>query len=451
MDKNLDSDGQTKLLAVAAELLEGRLTLGDGARSRSASQEASIGRPPRPYGYTTKTHAMYPYRELWWGSGLQPLIAAYMVTKDEKYLKRWIAYMDDWAMNDTFIGELHPVINHDNSLYPVMGTLRMLALVANTLPFGSEAVSPQAFARIMKKLVLESPLTSAVYFRSNPNAWTPGAGQMLFAMLIDEFKVAPIYFREVRRRNIEDINVLQELPDGTESHQWPGYNFLLLVNAGALRLTEARDGLPPWAQPAWERELHDPLWQRELTEALQRRASYVLHWGTPSGEYPLVTHQEPPSEKKGKLREAYNRLPSMLDDPTNSKIHSTLYGDGSSGTPGYTSEWFPYGGYNIARAGWKYDDGYAAMFCSPQPGCGGVGSGCRTTSSAWRPTAWTSSLTTSCTPTSAQPRRLRSTASASSSISTCPRPPGRRATGATWWKVGARPAPGAGTPQSVST
>ena len=29
--------------------------------------------------------------------------------------------------NDTFIGELHPVINHDNSLYPVMGTLRMLA------------------------------------------------------------------------------------------------------------------------------------------------------------------------------------------------------------------------------------------------------------------------------------------------------------------------------------
>ena len=378
LDKNLDSDGQKKHIAAANELLQGRMILANGVQILIGEPGTVDWRAPRPpYGYTTKMHAMYPYRELWWCTGFQPLFAAYMVTKDERYLKRWIAYMDDWALSPTFLGEVHPILNHDDSLYPVVNTLRMLAGIANTLPFDSDTVPPQAFARIMKKLVLESPLTRAVYFRSNSNAWTPGAGQMLFAMLIDEFKAAPVYFREARRRNIEDINVLQSLRDGTESHQWPGYNFLLLVNAGALRLMDARDNLPTWAQPAWERELHNPTWQRELTESLENRASYVLHWGTPNGEYPLVTHQEPPSEKKMKLREAYNRVPSMLQDPTNAKLYSTLYGDGACGLPDYTAEWFPYGGYNIARVGWKTDDGYGAMFCSPRPGCGGVGSGCK--------------------------------------------------------------------------
>jgi hypothetical protein len=280
-------------------------------------------------------------------------------------------------MNANFLMELHPVLNHDNSCYPVVATVRMFAAIAAALPYESEAVPADAFARIMRKLVIESPLNDIVYMRSNPNAWTPGAGRMLFAMMIDEFKLAPLYFRETRRRNIEDINVTQQLPDGTEDHQWPGYNFLLLINAGALRLMDARQSLPPWAQPAWERELQTIGWQRELSEALLRRATYLLHWGTPNGEYPLVTHHEPPHEKKAKLREAYTRLQAMLNDPTNAKIYSTLYGDGAEGTPEYTSEWFPYGGYSIARTGWGRGQAYGAMFCSPQPGCGGVGSGCK--------------------------------------------------------------------------
>ena len=109
------------------------------------------------------------------------------------------------------------------------------------------------------------------------------AGGLLFADALSAFHLlvlsavfamsslyAPLYFRETRRRNIEDINVTQQLPDGTEDHQWPGYNFLLLINAGALRLMDARQSLPPWAQPAWERELQTIGWQRELSESLLR-------------------------------------------------------------------------------------------------------------------------------------------------------------------------------------
>jgi hypothetical protein len=378
IDPNLDAAAQKQQIAQADDLLNGQMTLGDGKKLALGEPGAvDWTAPGPPYGYTTPARRQDPYRELWWGTGFQPLLTAYVMTKDERYLKRWIAYMDDWAINADYLLELHPVLNHDNCAYPVVATLRMFAAIAASLPYQSEAVPPDAFARIMRKLVTESPLNDVVYMRSNPNAWTPGAGRMLLAMMIDEFKLAPLYFRETRRRNIEDINVTQQLPDGTEDHQWPGYNFLLLINAGALRLLDARQSLPPWAQPAWEREPQTIAWQRELSEALMRRATYLLHWGTPNGEYPLVTHQEPPHEKKAKLRESYSRFPAMLAEETNAKLYSTLYGDGAEGPPPYTSEWFPYGGYSIARTGWGREHGYGAMFCSPQPGCGGVGSGCK--------------------------------------------------------------------------
>src|SRR5258708_12177134 len=227
--------------------------------------------------------------------------------------------MDDWSLNWTCLGGLHPVISNDNCLYPVVPTLRMFGGIAAALSIDSDLVPPDVFARIMKKLVLESPLNSIVYFRSNPNAWTPGAGMMLFTMMIDEFKVAPLYFRETRRRNIEDINAIQLLRDGTDPHQWPGYNPLVLTNTGALRLIHARESAPNWAQPAWERELHTSTWQTELTELLALRATYVLHWVTPSGEYPLVTHSEPPSEQ-GHIPNAVEPLPPPPTHHTTKQI-----------------------------------------------------------------------------------------------------------------------------------
>ena len=265
LNKDLDSDGQKTQVAIADDLMKGLMAIGN--RKVNIGEPGTVDwlAPSPPYGYLNGAHAREPYRELWWGTGFQPLFAAYLVTKDEAYLKRWIAYMEDWAMNAAFLEEMHPVVNHDNSLYPVVTTIRMIASIAQTLPYDSDSVSPPALARIMRKLVLESPLNHIVYMRSNPNAWTPGAGLMLFAMLIDEFQVAPLYFRETRRRNIEDINAIQLLRDGTDPHQWPGYNPLVLINTGVLRLMNARENLPPWAQPAWERELHTPAWQRELT------------------------------------------------------------------------------------------------------------------------------------------------------------------------------------------
>ena len=374
--KDLDGEGLLKQVEAADALLKGDMKLGGKAVHIGEPGAVDWEAPGPPYGYAVPGGSQQPYMDLISGSGFWPLFAAFWATKKDEYLKRWADYMDDWALNARYLHELHPIFNHDNGRYQDVTTIRIFAGAALALPVGSDVVPPQAFARIMRKLATESVLNDIVYYRSAQMGWVPGAGRMLFPMLIDEFKVAPLYFRETRRRNIEDLNTVQTMRDGTEPHEWPGYNWLGLINMGVLRLMDARENLPPWAQPAWEKDLHTPEWQKEFIENLLPRARYQLHWVTPAGEYPLVTHHEPPS-LKGKMREAIRFMPEALNDPTTARIYSTLYGEGLAGQPEYTSEWFPYAGYNIARTGWGAGEGYGALFCSPHPSIGSVGGNCK--------------------------------------------------------------------------
>ena len=373
LDKGLDGEGLLKQVEGADGLMKGDMKLGGKVVHIGEPGSVDWGAPGPPYGYLMPGGSQQPYMDLIQGTGFWPLFAAFWATKKEEYLKRWIDYMDDWAMNARYLHELHPIFNHDNGRYPDVSTIRIFAGAALALSVNSDAVPPQAFARIMKKLATESVLNDIVYYRSAQMGWVPGAGRMLFPMLIDEFKVAPLYFRETRRRNIEDFNSVQTMRDGTEPHQWPGYNWLGLINMGVLRLMDARENLPPWAQPIWEKDLHAPEWREELIENLTLRASYQLHWVTPAGEYPLSTHHQPPSER-GKMREGIRMMPEALNNTANSKLYSTLYGEGYAGKPDWNSEWFPYGGYSIARTGWGIGEGYGSMFCSPHPGLGSAGS-----------------------------------------------------------------------------
>ncbi|MGD0090392.1 MAG: chitobiase/beta-hexosaminidase C-terminal domain-containing protein [Planctomycetota bacterium] len=376
LDKGLDGEGLLKQVESADALLKGDMKIGNKLVHIGEPGAVDWDAPGPPYGYTVPGGAMQPYMELNNGGGFWPLFAAFWATKKEEYLKRWVDYLDDWALNARYFHELHPIFNHDNGRYQDVTTIRIFAGAALALPVGSEAVPPQAFARIMKKLATESVLNDIVYYRSAQMGWVPGAGRLLFPMLIDEFKVAPLYFREARRRNLEDLNTVQTMRDGTEPHLWPGYNWLGLINMGVLRLMDARENLPPWAQPVWEKDLHTPEWRKEFIGNLLPRAKYQIQWVTPAGEYPLVTHHEPPT-LKGKMREGLRMMPEMLNDPAVEKVYSTLYGDGLAGQPDWTSEWFPYAGYNIARTGWGAEEGYGAMFCTPHPGIGSVGATCK--------------------------------------------------------------------------
>jgi hypothetical protein len=72
-------------------------------------------------------------------------------TKKDEYLRRWVDYLDDGALNARCLHELHPILNHDNGRCQDISTIRIFAGAALALPVNSDVVSPQAFARIMRK------------------------------------------------------------------------------------------------------------------------------------------------------------------------------------------------------------------------------------------------------------------------------------------------------------
>ena len=366
MPKDLDHNARKVPMEMAAELLKGVMRI-DGNKitiGEPGSVDWTVPRPP--YGWAAKPRNNRPYRELYLGTGFRPLWMAYMWTKNPAYLQRWLDYMEDWSLNCTYLGNLNPCVSADDNLYPVVETIRMFGGIAQSLPEESALVKPQTFARIMRKLALESPLNYTVYVRSNCNAWTPGGNQMLLSILLDEFKVSQIYFRETLRRNIEDINAIQMLRDGTDPHQWFGYNAVVLANASVFRLMNARENAFMFEQPAWEKRLHDPAWQVEERELLETRCKWIMRWAAPNGDFPNITQFG--SSQKSKTLEAAGRLPTLMNDPTNRKLYEFFYGNGYGPAPDFTADAFPYGGFFIARAGWGQGQGYGSLFCSPQPG-----------------------------------------------------------------------------------
>jgi len=366
MPKDLDEYARKVQMEMADELLNGVMRIDGNKLTIGEPGSVDWTAPRPPYGWAAKPRNNRPYRELYLGTGFRPLWIAYMWTKNPAYLQRWLDYMEDWSLNCAYLGNLSPCVSADDNLYPVVETIRMFGGIAQSLPEASELVKPQTFARIMRKLALESPLNYAVYFRSNCNAWTPGGNQMLLSILLDEFKVSKIYFRETLRRNIEDINAIQMLRDGTDPHQWFGYNAVVLANASVFRLMNARENAFMFEQPAWEKRLHDPAWQVEERELLETRCKWIMRWAAPNGDFPNITQFG--SSQKSKTLEQAGRLPTLMNDPTNRRFYEFFYGNGYGPAPDFKADAFPYGGFFIARTGWGQGQGYGALFCSPQPG-----------------------------------------------------------------------------------
>lgn len=62
------------------------------------------------------------------------------------------------------------------------------------------------------------------------------------------------------------------------------------------------------------------------------------------------------------------RCPHVLKERNIARLVSTVFGNGAKGTPDFTSECFPYGGYYLLRKGWEHTDPHLLFFCSQAPG-----------------------------------------------------------------------------------
>ena len=310
------------------------------------------------------------------------LLKAYLITHDSKYLTKWCDFMDDWALNANYIDTVEPCFVPDGvSNTGTMGLhmlTRLLEGVAVATKPGEEGIPNRLLAQILMKRFNAFLAPKILYTRSNTHNWTPGADGMAMALFYDEFKVSPVLFRESRRRDIEDNAVTQNLRDGTENQEDPWYNGNYLTVAAAFPLIAARATLPADQELPWVQEVRDdPNWQKEIQDHLDEHLTYRIHLRVGSDEWPI------PFRGGDKRGAAINDgtgpvetiFPKAWNDPTNQAILAatmppihTKPGPG----PSYTSDWFPYAGFNTARDGWEKNSGYGALFCSPHPAAYGA-------------------------------------------------------------------------------
>lgn len=327
-----------------------------------------------------------PNASLLLGTAFTPLAQAFVATGDEKYLRAYVAFMDDWARNSA-VTATHPhpclVPMGVRGIHEMVGFVRTLGGLAAAIPEARQAelLPPETLARVLAKYWNEFALYQALYLRTNTHNWTPSSSYLLLALMFDEFKAAPQVFRLGRRRSIEDNAVTQNLRDGSENQQCPWYNDNYIGGVPQVfPLFEARGTLPAHEEQAWVREVKDdPDWGQEIREHMAERIGYQLRLRSPQGSWPIGVRG---SDKRAGYVGDFLVAPEAFADPENRRIRAALIDAsqpdnvrslrGDDGLrPTYHSEWFPYGGYNLVREGWERDSGYGAMFCSPQPGAYG--------------------------------------------------------------------------------
>lgn len=327
-----------------------------------------------------------PLPGLMTGSVFTPLAQAYVATGDEKYLKAYVDFLDDWARNSAVTAS-HPhpclVPTGFRGHIDLIGFVRTLGGLTAAIPETRqvELLPPVTLARVLAKYWNEMVLYQALYLRTNTHNWTPSSSYLLLALLFDEFKAAPEVFRLGRRRSVEDNAVTQNLRDGSENQQCPWYNENYIGGVPqAFALFEARGTLPAHEEQAWVREVkNDPDWCQEIREHMAARIGYQLRLRSPQGSWPIGVRGY---DKRPGYVGDFLVAPEAFADPENRRIHAaiadaaqpdnarSLRGDDGL-RPTYHSEWFPYGGYNLVREGWERDSGYGAMFCPPHPGAYG--------------------------------------------------------------------------------
>ena len=308
------------------------------------------------------------------GAGFGVLVNAYVLTHDRRYLDKWLAFAEDWAMNAEFPDTVHPCnvgdTPHNSAVSGARTLLVMLAAIAEITPSGEEIIPPRIFAKLVKRRLIDYQLFSLMYLRSNTHNWTPSTGLLLNSLCMDEFKAAPLFFREGLRREVEDNAVTQNLRDGSENQQDPWYNAGSYFNVYPIfQILDARREIASYNEPPWVLAWREDNFRRtELREHFRERANYLIHLRTPQNAWPVSFGGD--GKRQAGIPD-YSRSPEAFDDPVNGAILDAMIRPAEGNRPPYDSEWFPYGGYNIVRDGWEANSACGSLFCSPTPGAYG--------------------------------------------------------------------------------
>jgi len=297
------------------------------------------------------------------------LLEGYAASGEPRYLERWAAVLDDWALNAPGDMERSAAAIRQ---YPVLCSYRPVAL-ASTLtdvllaqPELAQRMPAPTLARVMLAVMEEYPASFARLARSGIYNWRciamPGA--VLTARIWPEFFAARWQLNEARR--LMELNWSHKiLRDGgnLEQGNW-GHEPNDQVHLGrAVRLLE-------FAPPSWM----DDAWRSEWRDNVRVNARYYLHLLKPDGYCykfsrvftadKLVRHGRFDDE------EMPIQVNLLLGEPEARRRLERVFSGGTE-PPRITSESLAYFGAAILRESWEPDAAFLYFQSSPHPNTGG--------------------------------------------------------------------------------
>lgn len=327
-----------------------------------------------------------PQIEYFCGSVFDVLWWKYVDTGEQKYLDRWLAYLDDYLLNQEDMSSLNldlGKVGEGESL----GFLFALLQISNRAK-GTGAISSSTVARMMTRQVSIVLPESLFYNRDQSNNHSPGTTTSLLqaSEFYYDFKFAKTLVFEGRRQ-FESYATLESRPDGSAPGRLPEY--AMHEYRGDLTILDfIRAGRFDWFTPMLNREYRDRMVARE---------AYLLHMIAPTGELILTQKNDRRlTDVRDKIWHFNSYYPEVFDDPDNSKIAYRILknmtrpnwlgavsippqepvtqmgmGDSKNEEPGYTSYSYPYDPVHVMSSGWDPDhDQFGVFLGSSPPGRG---------------------------------------------------------------------------------
>jgi len=299
-------------------------------------------------------------------TAFRDLLSLYARTGDGAYLDKWVAYIDDYAMNQRADADASPynlLASKVQQLAMFDGFIGQLAFVARERPEFAQGLPPSTLARIVVRCLPETAAATvrqSLLFEGN---WR----YMLIGRLVEAATLYREYcfsdiLHETAQRVAENDAVRGNLPDGSDYEVTPNYWGMIGDNwlPTAARLRET--GIT-WASEEWLEQVRGQARLRLRAMLANQRAD---------GRWPIAGCQDWRRQHREFDKAAYlEMVPDFFAVPDNarrlnrafgaSSVTGQPFGGGETDEPSYQSEWLPYGGWYYIRAGWDTDSHHGFM------------------------------------------------------------------------------------------
>lgn len=303
-----------------------------------------------------------PFARLWW---------KFTDTGEPRYLDHYLAFLDDYAMNQTLQEELN-IGNLDlgkGGTGDAFAYLHSLAELSKVLPPDGSGYSSASLARMLVRLLTIDIPQSLYYNReqSNNHSCVSITVQLQLANYLLDFKLAKILETETRRQ-FEAYGTLFDLPDGDMPGRMRYNNTELQWNLQFFRMLHD-----------FEFDWLTRQQRLEYTDRLTKRAATVITLHNANGEGVQLYKADRRNAPFDNFSNGLTRnLPETWNDPAQAKIAARIIhnqqspdwqgrvylapdrpaareGLGVEGgaEPPYTSISLPYAGTHVLRSGWN--------------------------------------------------------------------------------------------------